>query len=312
MKLKPLLALTATSLLLTACASSNLSLLGNKNTESTKNPTAHEPIVYTEPQISAPFYALNPTNYNAPSEFEINLHQASIAPVAQLLVKADPNTPNAQDVTLDKNRLIIPLFNTSNKALKYAVLAQDDELDVTEIDDLLNILEGKARHYPPQFSVKRERTGITEKLKSTIALLDQHAIKNNASYDVVLRAMKANQMARNLDMGEAYGPKVLGYATRLLKANPKDPEVNFWFGFGLSEGGALKEATNYLQIAMNAGIQEAHLSMANNFLYLEQKKNALTTLKNYQIKFPDEAATIEPLIKEIEAGTRYNVWQVSK
>lgn len=312
MKLKSLLAFTATSMLLTACASTNMLSLGNHKSEPTKTPAAPEPIIYTEPQISAPFYALNPFNYSKPAEFEINLHQASIAPVAPLLVKADPTNPNTHDITLDKNRLIIPLSNTSNKALKYAVLAQDDELDVTEIDDLLNILEGKARHYPPQFSVKRERNGTTEKLKTIIAVLDQHAIKNNASYDVVLRAMKANQMARNLDMGEAYGPKVLGYATRLLKANPKDPEVNFWFGFGLSEGGALKEATSYLQVAMDAGIQEAHLSMANNFLYLEQKKNALTTLKNYQIKFPDEATTIEPLIKEIEAGTRYNVWQTSK
>lgn len=309
MKLQSLAVVTAISLFLTACAS-----LPSNNKANSQNQIAAQtqPILYTEPKISAPFYALNPNDYSAPSEFEVNLFQAAQAPVAKLLVKADPSNPNAQDITLDHNRLIIPLTGANTKALKYAVLAQDNELDVTEIDDLLNILEGQARHYPAKFTVKRERTGLVDKLKPVIVLLDQHAIKSDASYDVIYRAMKANHMARNLDMGEAYGPKVLGYATRLLKTNPKDPEVNFWFGFGLSEGGALKEATNYLKVAMDAGIQEAHLSMVNNYLYLEQKKNALTTLKNYKVKYPDEAAVVDQLVTEIESGQRYNVWQIIK
>lgn len=311
MKLKSLIALSATSVFLTACTSSGLSLSSQQPTAPVKTPEII-PITYTEPQVSAPFYSLNPLNYNAPPEFEVHLHQAAIAPVNKLMIKADPNNPTAQDITLDKNRLIIPLTDSSSKALKYAVLAQNNELDVTEIDDFLNMLEGKARHYPPQFSVKRERTGMTDKLKGLISVLDQYALKENASYDVLFRAMKANHIARNLDMGEHYGPKVLGYAARLLKTNPTDPEINFWFGFGLSEGGALKEATHYLQIAMDAGIQEAHLSMANNYLYLEQKKNALTTLNNYKVKYPDEASTIDQLVTEIQAGTRYNVWQVAK
>ena len=308
MNLKSLIALSASSMLITACSTSPVDTKSRTSTTQ----QASGPIIYQEPAVSAPFYALNPVNYSQPPEFEVNLHKAAIAPVTPLKITSDPTQPSTEGTILDQNRLIIPLKGTSTKALKYAVLAQENELDVTEIDDFLTILEGKARHYPPQFSVKRERTGMTEKLKSVIATLDQHAIQADASYDVVLRAMKANHIARNLDMGEAYGPKVLGYATRLLKNNPKNPEVNFWFGFGLSEGGALKEATSYLQIAMDAGIQEAHLSMANNFLYLEQKKNALTTLKNYQIKFPDEAATIAPLIAEIESGKRYNVWTVPK
>ena len=308
MKLQSLAVVAASSLLFTACGTSPIA---NKNS-SHSMPVAQSSIEYTEPQISAPFYALNPKDYSAPSEFEVHLHEAAKAPVTQLLVKADATSPNSKDITLDTNRLIIPLTGTKTKALKYAVLAHDNELDVTEIDDLLNILEGKARHYPTQFPVKRERNGLSDKLKSTIELLDQHAIKSDASYDVVLRAMKANHMARNLDMGEAYGPKVLGYATRLLKLNPNDPEVNFWFGFGLSEGGALKEAPKYLQVAMNAGIQEAHLSMVNNFLYQDQKKNAITTLKNYKVKYPDEAAVVDRLITEIESGKRYNVWQIMK
>ena len=243
MQIKPIFTLTVLcSLFLGACSTTPSSQV-----KANKQPAVLEPIVYTEPQVSAPYYALNPADYTAPPEFEVNL-QKSI----------------------------------------------------------------KARHYPTRFDVKREKTGMTDKLKSIISTLDRYAVMPNASYDILLRAAKASHMARNLDMGETYGPKALSYATRLLKMKPNDPETSFWLGFGLSEGGAFKEATPYLKTAMEADIQEAHLSMANNYLSMEQKKNAITTLKNYKVKYPSEGEIVDQLVTEIEADARYNVWQRSR
>lgn len=305
MQIKPILTFTVLgSLFLSACSTTPTSQV-----QANKQPAPLEPIVYTEPQVSAPFYALNPADYSAPPEFEVNLQKAINAPLTKLRVKADPNNPNSEEIILDQNRFIIPVANSNDKAMKFAVLAQDNELDVTDIDDFLTILEGKARHYPTRFDVKREKSGMTDKLKDIIVTLDQYAVQPNASYDILLRAAKANHMARNLDMGDKYGPKALSYATRLLKLKPNDPETSFWLGFGLSEGGAFKEATPYLKTAMDAGIQEAHLSMVNNYLGLEQKKNALTTLNNYKITYPTEAAVVDQVRASIESGNRYNVWQ---
>ncbi|KAA8735639.1 hypothetical protein F4V57_02270 [Acinetobacter qingfengensis] len=302
MHLKSLITLTACSTFLVACSTTP-----NKTTEKPL-----EPIQFDEPQVSAPFYALNPENYNQPPEFETHLYQASLAPVQALKVKSDPNNPNSHEILLDKNRLLVPLINSQDKTMRYGVLAKQDELDVTDIDDFLNLLEGKARHYPAHFASAREQDGFERKLQQIIQQLDPLAANPNASYDVLMRAAKASGMARNLDMGDIYGPKALGYAKRLLAMKPNDPTISFWLGFGLAEGGGFKEGLPYLQTAMKAGIQEAYLSVANTYLYLDQKKNALTTLKNYKIKYPTESVVVDQLIKEIEAGKRYNVWQVQK
>ncbi len=119
-------------------------------------------------------------------------------------------------------------------------------------------------------------------------------------------------MARNLDLGTSYTGKSLTYAQRILAIVPNDPETNFWFGFGLSEGGGQREAIPYLDKAMKANVQEAYLAATNNYLGMEQKKNAIQTLKNYKIKFPDEAEVADRLIGEVESGQRWNVWQVMK
>ncbi len=89
-----------------------------------------------------------------------------------------------------------------------------------------------------------------------------------------------------------------------------DPEVNFWFGFGLSEGGGQREAIAYLDKAMKAGVQEAYLSAANNYIALEQKKNATQTLANYKVKYPQEAEVADRLIQEIEKNGGWNVWRI--
>ena len=266
------------------------------------------PIVFTEPELSAPFYALNPFNYDAPPPFEINLQKAAAQPVTKMVV-TNPNDPS-KSITLDQNKLIIPTVNNNTRSLKFAVLAGENEIDITEIDDFLQLVEGKARHYPPRFSERQERRGFEAKLKEVTQQLDTLAANENASFDILMRAFKASVMARNLDLGSVYTTRSLNYAQRILKINQEDAEANFWFGFGLSEGGGHREAIPYLDKAMKAGVQEAYLSAANNYIAMEQKKNAVQTLKNYKIKYPQEAEVADRLIAEIVNQGRWNVWQV--
>ena len=295
MMLKPLAVAVLAVSFLTACSS---------------NPTKNnsDTIVFTEPELTAPFYALNPFNYDAPPPFEINLKKAAAQPVTKMEVTRSDD--QSKKMVLDTNKLIIPTVNSKDRQLKFAVLAGDNEVDITEIDDFLQLVEGKARHYPPRFTERQERKGFELKLKEVTQQLDTLASKDNASFDVLVRAFKASVMARNLDLGSVYTTKSLAYAQRILKINQEDPEANFWFGFALSEGGGQREAMPYLDKAMKAGVQEAYLATANNYIAMEQKKNAVQTLKNYKLKYPQEAEVADRLINEIEKQGRWNVWQV--
>ena len=295
MMLKPLAVAVLAVSFLTACSS---------------NPTKNnnDTIVFTEPELTAPFYALNPFNYDAPPPFEINLKKAAAQPVTKMEVTRSDDP--SKKMVLDTNKLIIPTVNSKDRQLKFAVLAGDNEVDITEIDDFLQLVEGKARHYPPRFTERQERKGFELKLKEVTQQLDTLASKDNASFDVLVRAFKASVMARNLDLGSVYTTKSLAYAQRILKINQEDPEANFWFGFALSEGGGQREAMPYLDKAMKAGVQEAYLATANNYIAMEQKKNAVQTLKNYKLKYPQEAEVADRLINETEKQGRWNVWQV--
>ena len=295
MMLKPLAVAVLAVSFLTACSS---------------NPTKNnnDTIVFTEPELTAPFYALNPFNYDAPPPFEINLKKAAAQPVTKMEVTRSDDP--SKKMVLDNNKLIIPTVNSKDRQLKFAVLAGDNEVDITEIDDFLQLVEGKARHYPPRFTERQERKGFELKLKEVTQQLDTLASKDNASFDVLVRAFKASVMARNLDLGSVYTTKSLAYAQRILKINQEDPEANFWFGFALSEGGGQREAMPYLDKAMKSGVQEAYLATANNYIAMEQKKNAVQTLKNYKLKYPQEAEVADRLINEIEKQGRWNVWQV--
>lgn len=295
MMLKPLAVAVLTVSFLTACSTTP-----PKNNNNT--------IVFTEPELTAPFYALNPFNYDAPPPFEINLKKAASQPVTKREVTRSDDP--SKKMVLDTNKLIIPTVNSKERQLKYAVLAGDNEVDITEIDDFLQLVEGKARHYPPRFTERQERKGFESKLKEVTQQLDTLASKDNASFDVLIRAFKASVMARNLDLGSVYTTKSLTYAQRILKLNQEDPEANFWFGFALSEGGGQREAMPYLDKAMKSGVQEAYLASANNYIAMEQKKNAVQTLKNYKLKYPQEAEVADRLITEIEKQGRWNVWQV--
>jgi len=300
MTIKPLAYALLAASVLTACSTASVQ----------KKVDTNEPIVYTEPDLSPPFYALNPFNYDQPPVFELELKKASAQPVTKLEV-TDPND-SSKKMILDTNKLIVPTINNKQRAMKYAVLAGDNEIDITAIDDFLQMVEGKARHYPPQFTDRQERKGFESKLREVSTQLDQLAANPNASFDILIRAFKASVLGRNLDLGSAYTTKSLNYAQRILKINKEDPEANLWFGFSLSEGGGQKEAQPYLDKAIKLGVQEAYLSAVNNFIAMEQKKNAIQTLKNYKVKYPEEGAVADRLIQEIEKQGRYNVWQIMK
>ena len=71
MTIKPLAyALLATSVL-TACSTTP--------TKHENKIAANEPFIYTEPEISPPFYALNPFDYTKPPVFELELKKAAAA-----------------------------------------------------------------------------------------------------------------------------------------------------------------------------------------------------------------------------------------
>ena len=300
MNFKPLALLVLSTSVLTAC--------GTPPVVKKEVAAAPQPFVFKEPDPTPPFYALNPVNYDAPPSFELAIKDATAQPVTKMVVSLQ-NDPS-KSTTLEVNKLIVPTVNSKQRSMRYGVLAGDNEVDVTEIDDFLQLVEGKARHYPPRFHDRQERKGYEAKLKEITQKLDALAEQPNASLDVLTRAFKASVMARNMDLGTAYTTKSLNYAQRILAISPNDPETNFWFGFGLSEGGGQREAIPYLDKAIKGGVQEAYLSAANNFLWLEQKKNAIQTLKNYKVKYPDEAEVADRLISEVESGKRWNVWQV--
>ncbi len=298
MKLK-LFTLVGVSALLAACGSMSTNFNHKAQNSST--------FVFQEPDVSPAFYSLNAFNYNAPPAFELALKQASLQPAIAVEV---PHPDTGKTLRLDQNKLIIPTINQMQRELSFAVIAGENQLDVTEIDEFLQLIEGKARHYPPRFTQRQERAGFQNKLKQICTQLDQLANEPNASFDVLIRAFKANVMARNLDLGPIYTTKSIRYAQRILAINTQDAEANFWFGFSLSEGGGQREAVPYLDKAMKAGVQEAYLSSVNNYLALDQKKNAIQTLKNYMAAYPQESQVAQKLLLEIENNQRWNVWQV--
>ena len=257
MNFKPLALLVLSTSVLTAC--------GTPPVVKKEVAAAPQPFVFKEPDPTPPFYALNPFNYDAPPSFELAIKDAAAQPVTKMVVSLQ-NDPS-KSTTLEVNKLIVPTVNSKQRSMRYGVLAGDNEVDVTEIDDFLQLVEGKARHYPPRFPDRQEHKGYEAKLKETTQKLDALAEQPNASLDVLTSAFKASVMARNMDLGTAYTTKSLNYAQRILAISPNDPETNFWFGFGLSEGGGQREAIPYLDKAIKGGVQEAYLSAANNFLW---------------------------------------------
>lgn len=189
------------------------------------------------------------------------------------------------------------------------VVANTDQINVADLDLDLLYLEGKARHYAPVFANKPERKQAEVKAKNLAKQLNTYAADPQASYEVLLRAMKANVIARNMDVGTNAAEKSIEYFGRLFKLKPKDPETSYWYGFSLAEGGGFQESITHLNVAIKANYQEAYLALANTYLLQGKKKNAIDTLTTYKTKFASDAKYADQLIAQIKSGARYAIWQ---
>ena len=245
---------------------------------------------------------------------QTQVNQPNAAPVlANNASNTDTSTEStaAADAILnqDSARIIIPIHNPF--AIKGVSIPapSEEKLDVTEIDKDLILLEGKARHYPAYFKNRIERYKAEKRIKQLTEKLDVLAVDPRASYDILLRAMKAQVLSRNMDVGSDAAFKSAVYFQRLLKLKPADPETSFWYGFTLGEGGGFKESIPHLDVAVKADYQEAYLSMADSYLQMEHRKDALTMLNNYKIKYPNDAQNTDRLIAEIQEGNRYSIWK---
>lgn len=239
------------------------------------------------------------------------VNQSEATPVIANDSSIASQAPTSTNTVLnqDSSRIIIPIHNQ----LAYKNLAMpapsDEKIDVTEIDKDLILLEGKARHYPAYFKNRMERFRAEKKIKQLTEKLDVLAVDPRASYDIILRAMKAQVLSRNMDVGGDAAFKSAVYFQRLLKLKPADPETSFWYGFTLGEGGGFKESIPHLNVAVKADYQEAYLSLADSYLQMELRKDALTMLNNYKIKYPNDTQKTDLLIADILDGKRYSIWK---
>jgi predicted Zn-dependent protease len=163
-----------------------------------------------------------------------------------------------------------------------------------------------ARHYPPHFPNQRARHAAETEVVDLVNTLNPIAANPKATHDELLQGFKANGLAHNLDVGSDTTTNADNDIRRALKKNPKDPESNFWFGVLLSEGGGMVEGIPYLKKAAKDGYNEAYLSLANAYLALNKKKQALEEVKKYQKVVPDDAR-VPDMIEAIKQD-KASIW----
>ena len=182
-----------------------------------------------------------------------------------------------------------------------------DQINIGELDDLIAYLVDKAGNYPPRFADQRERRQAITETKQMIEALDQLVVQPNASFDLLIRAVQLNQVARNLDIGGQSAVKAGVYMRRAIALNPEDPAANYWYGTMLTEGGGFKEGIPYLNRAAQTGYKKAYLALAQAYLHIDQRPNALSALESYRIAEPEQQAMATNLIEQVQAG-KNNIW----
>jgi tetratricopeptide (TPR) repeat protein len=195
-----------------------------------------------------------------------------------------------------------PVSTTNNAA------NPTDTLDVTQIDQRIGALEAKAQHYPPSYTDKRERHSAEADVKDLVSTIDQYAVAPNASAEVLMRAVKVNQMARNMDVGTESALKAGVYMRRLIALQPTNPEANYWYGIMLSEGGGVKEGIPYLNKAAKNGFKAAYLSLAHAYLMLTKKPEAISALESYRTAVPENKDRTETLLEGVRSGSKTGIW----
>lgn len=190
----------------------------------------------------------------------------------------------------------------------YASASKTDTLDVTEIDQRLGALEEKAKHYPTRYTDKAERRSAENRVKALVKRLDEYAAHPDASFEILMRAMKANQMARNLDVGTESALKAGAYMRRAIALKPTDREANFWYGCMLAEGGGMKEGIPYLNKAAQAGSHHAYVALARAYLSLNKRDLALKSLENLKKSQNSDGTLAQSLIEEVRSGKTDVPW----
>lgn len=233
---------------------------------------------------------------------------------AAVLNTATPDSAAAPAV--DNAAVLIPLHNSLKtvkvkKGAPKAAAAQTgntDTLDVTLIDQRIAALAEKAQHYPPQYADKRERRAAEADIKDLVQIIDAYAVVPSASAEVLLRAVKVNQMARNMDVGTESALKAGVYMRRLIALQPSNPEANYWYGIMLSEGGGVKEGIPYLNKAAKNGLKAAYLSLAHAYLMLTKKAEAVSALESYRVAVPEQKENTETLLEAVRSGSKTSIW----
>lgn len=102
-------------------------------------------IVFIEFELIVLFYVFNLFNYDVLFLFEINLKKV----VVQFVIKMEVICFDDlfKKMVLDINKLIILIVNSKDCQLKFVVLVGDNEVDIIEIDDFLQLVEGKVCYY---------------------------------------------------------------------------------------------------------------------------------------------------------------------
>jgi len=161
-------------------------------------------------------------------------------------------------------------------------------IDRSDIDARIKVIGRYARHYPAHFDNQRARHAAEAEVKDLLKTVNPIALNPKATHNELVQAFKVNGMARNLDVGSNTTTNADNFIRRALKLEPKNPETNYWFGVLLSEGGGMKEGMPYLSKAAKSGYNEAHLSLANAFLGLGKKANAMAELRAYEKLVPND------------------------
>ncbi|MEY4517398.1 MAG: hypothetical protein RL180_1744 [Pseudomonadota bacterium] len=197
---------------------------------------------------------------------------------------------------------------SKKKTTTEASATSTETLDVSLIDQRIATLETKAQHYPPSYTDKRERRSAEADVKDLVSTMDQYAVSPKASAEVLLRAVKVNQMARNMDVGTESALKAGVYMRRLIALQPTNPEANYWYGIMLSEGGGVKEGIPYLNKAAKNGFKAAYLSLAHAYLMLTKKPEAISALESYRTAVPEHKDHTETLLEAVRSGSKTGIW----
>ncbi|GAC1376691.1 MAG: hypothetical protein NVS3B3_16720 [Aquirhabdus sp.] len=169
------------------------------------------------------------------------------------------------------------------------LVTQIRAIDRSDINARISLIGKYARHYPAHFDNPRARRGAEAEVKDLLNTVNPIAKNPKATHDQLVQGFKVNGMARNLDVGSNTTTNADNFIRRALKLEPKNPETNYWFGVLLSEGGGMKEGIPYLNKAAKSKYNEAYLSLANAYLGLGNKAQAMASLRTYQSLVPNDS-----------------------